>query len=94
MLVDLTDYVSGSAQMLPKPGRVDNIVAAMRTFLRSDKLPSGVCVNLCGKVEYTASSEACGRVGRVPLSARRAWQHRKSKRHEDEPPPELGEGGS
>ena len=61
VLVDLTDYVSGSAQMLPKPGRVDNIVAAMRTFLRSDKLPSGVCVNLCGKVEYTASSGACGR---------------------------------
>ena len=33
-------------------------------------------------------------VGRAPLSALREWQHRKSKRHEDEPPPELGEGGS
>ena len=84
VLVGLTDHVSGSAHMLPKPGRVDKIVAAMRAILRSNKLPSGVCVNLGGKVEYTTSSGAWGRVGRAPLSALRAWQHRKSKRHEDE----------
>ena len=88
MLVDLTDYVGGSAQMLPKPGRVDKIVASVKAILRSDKLPSGVCANLCGKVEYTASSGACGRVGRAPLSALRAWQHRRSKRRDDEPLPE------
>ena len=88
VLVDLTDYVGGSAQMLPKPGRVDKIVASVKAILRSDKLPSGVCANLCGKVEYTASSGACGRVGRAPLSALRAWQHRRSKRRDDEPLPE------
>ena len=39
------------------------------------ELPSGLCASLCGKVEYTASSAAFGRVGRAPLAVLREWQH-------------------
>ena len=72
--------------MLPKPGRVDNIVAAMRTILRSDKLPSGYSLTSAARWSTRLAPGLVG-VGRAPLSALREWQHRKSKRHEDEPPP-------
>ena len=87
VLSDLSDYKSGSVEMRPKPGRVDKIVMSLKAILRADRLPTGLCSTVCGKVEYTASSGAFGRVGRAPLSALRKWQHRDGNRDDDKPIP-------
>ena len=89
VMADLSNYKSGSAELKPKPGRVAKIVAGMKQVLRSGRLTrSGVCATICGKVEYTASSGASGRLGRAPLAALRAWQHRKGRRNDAEPIPD------
>ena len=62
---------------------------AMRSILSSDRMSSGLTATICGKCEYTTSSGACGRVGRAPLAALRAWQHRSGRRDDGEPLPEF-----
>ena len=89
VLADLSDFVSGSVALKPKPGRVRKIVLAMRSILSSDRMSSGLTATICGKCEYTTSSGACGRVGRAPLAALRAWQHRSGRRDDGEPLPEF-----
>ena len=76
MMADLSEAHRGMAQLRPKPGRVRKIVATITRVLAEGRLATGLCATLCGKVEYTATSGACGRVGRGPLAALRAWQHR------------------
>jgi len=83
---DLSNYKEGSAELRSKPERVKKIVAALKLVLRSGRLPTGVCATLCGKVEYTASSGASGRIGRAPLAALREWQHRPGRNDGDELP--------
>ena len=88
VVADLSNFKAGSAELRPKPERVEKIVAGIKKILRSGRLPSGVCATVCGKVEYTASSGASGRLGRAPLAALRAWQHRRGRRNDNEPIPE------
>ena len=89
VLADLSDFVAGSVALKPKPGRVRKIVETLQSALSSDRLSSGLAATICGKCEYTTSSGACGRVGRAPLAALRAWQHRPGRRDDSESLPDF-----
>ena len=46
VLADLSDFVSGSVALKPKPGRVRKIVLAMRSILSSDRMSSGLTATI------------------------------------------------